>query len=169
MQYLVLPNYGVRIFDCEALMIRSRSRRAIRVFAVVCLTSLISSWTAGEPVWAETGGFDCGRENHERLTEPSAVWFETYHRRLSLAHVLRKNGNTDLAEKFETCALTALRKAAEFGHAEAQYWLALRLHAMKPQTRSRQSEIYGWLRKAAAAGHTRAKVLVDGWPEAWGR
>jgi TPR repeat protein len=116
------------------------------------------------PAVAEDAGFHCGRENHDRLAEPREVWFELYRARERLAHELRRNGNDDLAAKFERCAIIALHKAAELGHREAQYQFGVRLALRKPQTPAGMAESYEWLQKAAAQGHKQAKVLVDTWP-----
>ncbi len=131
--------------------------------AVLFLVLLVQGSLAPVLASAEAGRFDCGRENHEYLTEPGAVWFETYGRRFTLAGDLRRNGNHDLAGRFEECALSALRRAAEFGHREAQYQYGLRILARKPQTSDTRAEAHEWLKKAAAGGHEQAKLFVKAW------
>jgi hypothetical protein len=125
--------------------------------------ALTISAAAIDSAAAENGKFHCGREDSEFRKDPAAVWFEVFRRRAGLAHDLRRNGNDDLAARFEVCAMDALRRSAELGDAEAEYRYGLHLSLRKPMTEDSRKEAYWWLRKAAERGHERAKLMIRTW------
>ncbi len=132
--------------------------------ATLISASLVALSVTDEPATAQEA-FYCGREDHERLYEPGAVWFEHHRRRSEIAALLLKNGNHDLANRFDACGWEALRRSAEFGKVEAQYFYGLHLLDRKPATAAATAEAREWLKKAAAQGHERAKLLVATWPK----
>ncbi|MBL8665024.1 MAG: sel1 repeat family protein [Candidatus Odyssella sp.] len=134
-----------------------------KVFVSALLAALAMPAVAIVPATAEVGGFRCGREDGEFAKGPAAIWFEVFERRTRLAHRLRDNGNEDLAANFEECALKALRRSAELGHAEAEYRYGLHLSLRKPITEDSRKEAYWWLRKAADRGHGGAKRMIRTW------
>lgn len=138
-------------------------RRHQRARANLVLASLAVSIALSGPAAAEDAAFHCGREDHDRVTEPSQVWFELFHIRLGLALDLRRNGNDDLAARFHQCAMLALQRAAELGHVEAQYQFGLRLALREPKTEASRAEAYAWIKRAADRGHKRAKAMIDTW------
>lgn len=141
---------------------------AARTLAALCLAWLTSCTTTVEP--ESTRAFDCGHETDE-ITKwpPGRVLFAVHDRRIRIAGGLRANGNHDLADRFRECAFEALRRAAELDEREAQYRYAIYLMTRGGRTRAIEAEAYGFFQKAAARGHKRAKVAVEGWPAAWGR